>query len=156
MFWGDDEQQKKTRVEKQLRKKKEERSGERLKPAPLPDNASVGEPVTSEELSRQTELINEQQAEIRDLKHLLIQHGRVLERILEKQDQPQYESINRPTVKNMREEEEGLPSLQEVNVNVIHTDGIETTGKAGEEITEGQSIKDRASKLRALKQRGKD
>jgi hypothetical protein len=151
MFWGDDEQQKKTRVEQTLRKKREERGTGRLKPPALPDNTSREDPGTAEELFRQTELINEQQSEIRDLKHLLIQHGKVLEKILEKQDGPQYEILNQPTAKELRESGGDLPSLQELNVNVINTEGIETRGEVGENRKEGTSIKDRVSRLRALK-----
>jgi hypothetical protein len=153
MFWGDDEQKQKTRVEEKLRKKKEERRGERAKqPVPTHEPSDSG---NAEELAHQTELIGAQQRELVDLKHLLVQQGKVLQQILEKKETHTVESI-RYVEKETREGGDDLPSLQEINVDVIHTEGIETTGEAGEEATEGKSVKDRASKLRALIQRGKE
>jgi hypothetical protein len=151
MFWGDDEQKQKTRVEEKLRKKKEERRGERAKqstPTHKPSDSG-----NAEELAHQTELINAQQNELVALKHLLVQHGKVLQQILEKQETP---TVVGYVEREIREGGDDLLSLQEINVDVIHTEGIETTGTAGEEMKEGQSIKDRASRLRALIQRGKE
>ena len=154
MFWGDDEQKQKTRVEEKLRKKKEARRGEKSRqPAPTHETSDSG---NAEELAHQTELINAQQGELLSLKHLLLQQGKVLQQILKKQGTPSERVIQYVEKETKGGGEEDLPSLQEINVDVIHTEGIETTGEAGEEATKGQSVKDRASKLRALIQRGKE
>ena len=156
MYWGDSEEEKKKRLEEKLRQKKAKRMGEVPPPPgpippPLPDNAEIIEDDATHDM------LSSQQEEIRDLKHLIVQQNKVLQKILEKQDSPRYEIIHKPTAEEIRrrETDPSLPTLDELDVKVIKTDGFETQGEAGQ-TKEGESVKDRAAKLRAIKQkRGK-
>ena len=152
MYWGDDEEQRKKRLEKKLSEKKAKRKGEvppppvAPPPPPLPDNAEI-----------EGDLLAEQNAEdIRDLKHLMVQQNKMIKELLDKSGEPRYEII-KPSAEEVRKREvdPSLPTLGELDVKVIKTDGFETQGEAGQ-TKEGESVKDRAAKLRALKQkRGK-
>jgi hypothetical protein len=154
MFWGDDEEKKKARIEGNLRHKREGRGGARPKPPSPPAAVSTGDSAAREELARQTAVISEKQEE---LKHLMVQQNKVLQLILEKQDKPVYEVFNPPSTEQLskREPDLGLPTLQELDVKVISTEGIEIQGEVGEEKKEGQSIRSSAARLREIKQRGK-
>lgn len=156
MYWGDSEEEKKKRLEEKLRQKKAKKMGEIPPPPgpvppPLPDNAEIIEDDGSQSL------LDEHSGEIRDLKHLIIQQSKMLQQIMEKQDTPRYEVIHKPSAEEIRikEKDPSLPTLGELDVRVVKTDGIETQGEAGQ-TKQGESVKDRAAKLRALKnKRGK-
>lgn len=144
MYWGDDDERKKQRVSDKLSKKRAKRKGT------LPDNAGVSD---SEETRVQLEA---QSQEIKGLQNLILKQAQLLEKILEKQDS-RYEVVYKPSAEEIRLQEtvEDLPKLQDLDINIIKTEGIETSGKAGS-MTQGQSVKDRASRLRELKKRSKN
>lgn len=147
MYWGDDEERRKQRIGEQLRKKKAQRRGE---PVSITDGAEIIEeedPSIKEEQYRQS-------LELESLRHLLVQQTKMLQQIMDKQEtnkvvvvSPELQQVE----KKIKERDHYLPTLGEIDVKVIKTEGIETQGEAGEVVKEGQSIKDRVAKLKALK-----
>jgi hypothetical protein len=153
MYWGDNEQQRKQRLEESLRLKKELRKGEKLKESRMEDAViHVDNTEALEELNKQSKKIDSQQSEIRDLKHLLVQQNKVLEKILENQSnkvEVVYKTEITPEVKT----DTGLPKLEEVDVKLIQTDGITSEGTAGD-VKKGVSVKDKVEMLKRLKKGG--
>lgn len=158
MYWNqDDEQKRKQRLEESLRLKKEARRGElkKEKENSMEEATILYDGVSKEDIDKQTELINNQQSEIRDLKHLLVQQNKVLEKILENQSK-KYEVVYQSApVQNVPEEKlDGfvMPTLDEIDVKVINTEGIESEGEVGDMRTRGDSVKERVARLKKLKQ----
>lgn len=146
MYWGDNEEDKKKRLEEKLRRKKAKKKGE---PLPLQPSSDDLEVIKEDDTTQ--DLLEQHQIEIRDLKHLLLQQNKMLQKIIEKQD-TQYEVVYKPSVVDSKNEKTFImPTLGEVDVKVIKTDDIESQGEIGESRKEGESVKGRAAKLKALK-----
>lgn len=157
MYWGDDEQKRKHRLEESLRLKKEGRRGElkREKENSMEDATISHDLLSKEDIDKQTELINNQQSEIRDLKHLMVQQNKVLEKILENQSKKYevvYQSAPVQTVPERKPDVFVMPTLGEIDIKVINTEGIESEGEVGDTRTRGDSVKDRVARLKKLKQ----
>jgi hypothetical protein len=157
MYWNtDDEQKRKQRLEESLRLKKEARRGECLKEKEnlTNDETNTTNNVSKQDIDKQTELINNQQSEIRDLKHLMVQQNKVLEKILENQSKKYevvYQSAPVPEAPS-RMPDFVMPTLGEIDIKVINTDGIESEGEVGDTRTRGDSVKERVARLKKLKQ----
>jgi len=152
MYWGDNEQRRKQRLEESLRLKKELRKGEKLKEVKMEDAViHVDNTEALEELNKQSKKIDSQQSEIRDLKHLLVQQNKVLEKILENQSN-KVEVVYKTEVE-VPKLKEALPSLNEnISADIIDKTGIEISGGAiGKSQTTGESISDKVRRLKEMR-----
>jgi hypothetical protein len=143
MYWDEDdknETERKRQRENELRQKKGLPLREE-KPLPLP-------PITpnTEDLNKVLILLEKQIA-------LSVEQGRQLEelnrRVLE---QKVVEVVKKEAIRNVVPKKE-FKRIDDIDVNVIDTSGIEVVGEAGE-IIKGDNITSQIEKLKRLKKRG--
>lgn len=160
VYWNPEDDKK--RLEQRLRRKREERAGFKQEEVVVQEVESVGLGETLEALERQKMVSEQQSQQIKTLTDALTGQTELLRKILEnqeKKDSPagEYQVIYKPADINKKEAEAGLPSLNDYDVNVIDTSGIEVgMGKAGEKKSTGDSIKEKAARLRALRNKKKE
>ena len=153
MYWEDDsEEKRKMRREERLRAKK--LGAEVIEPPVEQPSTPHGNDLSVEKilelLSKQTALSLDQSNKIEELSKVIIEQQRVILEIREngpvtvKQSEP--EEIKKKKLKVVK--------LDDIDVNIIDTTGIETVGEAGGEVTKGSSIKDQLAKLKRLKRQG--
>lgn len=151
MTYWDDEDNRKVLREEKLREKR----GLLVKSAPPPVESAIDKEHLDKVLAileQQMQLTAAQTQQLNELHQALDNQGQVLSKLLEKEPVVITEGGITKTVKRASEE---LPILGDIDVNVVDTSGIETQGEAGEQKTEGNSVKDRVARLRELKNKGK-
>ena len=150
MLWErETEHQRKQRVGEKLSLKRAEAKGQLVITPETPAEAGGNQ--------------EEVQEELRSLKHLMVQQGKVLERILERQDQvPVYVTVPAPP-SAQESVPRALPKMdmpvldENISVCVIDKTGIEVSGgTVGKDQSEGENISDRIRKLRELKKNKKE
>lgn len=152
MYW-DDERKEKAKLEGKLRKKRDERKGIKVEE----DTPSDIEALSLADFARQTELINQQQEELKDIKSIMLEQGELLREMLQKQAQPvivsNHTEVTEKTKIDGTETKMTLPKLaQDVDSDIIDKTGIETGGgNVGREEIRTESISDKIRKLRELK-----
>jgi hypothetical protein len=159
VYWNPEDE--KSRLERRLRRKREERAGIKQEDIVVQDVEAVEIGHTLKALEDQKRVSEEQTEQIRMLTAALAGQKELMEEIIshqkEQKNETGYQVIYKPADINKTEVEEGLPSLDDYNVNVIDTSGIEVgMGKAGETKSTGGSIKDKAARLKALRQKKKE
>ena len=163
MYWEDDiESKRKLRREEKLRAKKfgqeppmEEASISHDSPAPavireIITERTIVESSNGESVEELKEIINKQDEKLDSLSSALLQQQELLKAILEKDNST---TIIRE-VAHGEGETQGKAKfikLDDIDVDVIDTSGIEAVGDAAGTVTTGQNITSQVEKLRMLK-----
>jgi hypothetical protein len=153
MYWeNDNEEKRKIRREERLRAKK------LGLPEPKQESIVVADLSTEkilEVLSKQTEISLDQSKKIDQLSQIILEQQKVIDKI---NTQPE---IVREVIREVpigQEEErkkKGFIKLEDIDVNVIDTSGIEAVGDTVGIVTQGQNITSQVEKLKMLKKHKK-
>lgn len=153
MYWEDDsEEKRKLRREERLRAKKKgtEVVDPPVEQAPPPPSNDLSIDKILEVLSKQTALSMDQSNKIDELSKIIIEQQKVIQEI--KENGPTVVKIEKDVEE--KQEKQKVTKLDDIDVNIIDTTGIETVGEASGEITKGSSIKDQLAKLKRLRKQG--
>ena len=153
-YWEDDgEEKRKMRREEKLRAKKMgtefvEATVESTTPAPSSEPNIPAEKIL-ELLTQQTALSLDQSKKIEELSKVILEQKRVIQEIKEQGPPIKKDDVEVRT--SPQPQKEKIIKLDDIDVNIIDTTGIETVGEAGGAVTKGTSIKSQLAKLKSLK-----
>lgn len=157
MYWeNDNEDKRKARREEKLRAKK------LGLPEPLVEKPPITDLSTEkilEALSQQTAIALDQSKKIEQLSQVILEQQKTIDKINEPKEVVTREIIREVVVGDKAEEElqkkEKFIKLDDIDVNVIDTEGIEAVGDNVGTVTTGQNITSQVEKLRMLKKHKK-
>ena len=151
MYWDESEDRRKARREERLRSKK----------LGLPEPAQVSGVATAESsekilevLSKQTALFLDQSKKIDDLSKIILEQQHIIEEIREKDPAVIVTDSNAsvPRGPEGNEKKDAFVKLEDIDVNVIDTSGIESAGEAGV-VSQGQNIMSQVEKLKRFRKK---
>jgi len=156
MYWeNDNEEKRKIRREERLRAKK------LGLPEPKQESIVVADLSTEkilEVLSKQTEISLDQSKKIDQLSQIILEQQKVIDKI---NTQPEIvrEVIREVPAelgdKQIEDKKKAFIKLEDIDVNVIDTSGIEAVGDTVGIVTQGQNITSQVEKLKMLKKHKK-
>jgi hypothetical protein len=147
MYWEkDDETHKKQRMIEGQKQKKfgKAKDGTEYEVVSLDDYSQ-----TAEEIKRQNDLIAKQQQDINGLHGLLVN----LTKMVENQSNGTTIIYQGTQEEKAFVKEDGMPTLGELDIQVINTEGITTQGEVGQLKTEKSDTQNQVARLRELKSR---
>jgi hypothetical protein len=158
MYWeNDNEDKRKARREEKLRAKKLGLPEPEMIPAEITNDSSK---EILEILSKQTAISLDQSKKIDQLSQIILEQQKIIDKISDQRPEVVTREIIRevPEGDKPREEEETskkkFMKLDDIDVNVIDTSGIEAVGETVGTVTQGQNIKSQVEKLKKLRKRG--
>lgn len=150
-YWEDDsEEKRKMRREEKLRAKKMGNE-EKVESAPPPVSPDLPADKILELLSQQTALSLDQSKKIDELSKVILEQQRVIQEIKEQGPAVVVREVSEESGTPIKKEKEKIVKLDDIDVKVIDTTGIETVGEVSGEVTKGTSIKSQLAKLKRLK-----
>jgi hypothetical protein len=161
MYWDKEDNKLKLENSLRTRQQKKQREFDAEQPVAVP-NAPVDIEKALDLIHKQADLAAQQQKQIELLTKTLTDQQKVIGTLTEeKQEPPVYKIIHvNEGGGSVREtdpggEEEDLPKLMDIDVDVIDTSNIETIGSStvGGELIEGENIQSKIAKLKELKKK---
>jgi hypothetical protein len=160
MYWeNDNEEKRKANREERLRAKK----------LGLPEPQMISAEITNDSskeildiLSKQTAISLDQSKKIDQLSQIILEQQKIIDKISDQKTEVITREIIRevpatgetPTEKKEKEvKEKKFKKLDDIDVNIIDTSGIEAVGEVTAQVTKGNSIKSQLDKLRQLKKK---
>jgi hypothetical protein len=155
MYWeNDNEEKRKVRREERLRAKKLGLPEPQMIPAEIINDPSK---EILEILSKQTEISLDQSKKIDQLSQIILEQQKVIDK-MNAQPEVIREVIREvpvePNGKEIEPKKKDFIKLEDIDVNVIDTSGIEAVGDAVGTVTQGQNITSQVEKLKKLRKRG--
>lgn len=150
MYWeNDNEDKRKARREEKLRAKKLGLPEPPVEKVPITDLSTE---KILETLSQQTALALEQNKKIDQLSQIILEQQKAIDKINEPKEVVTREIIREVVVgeKAGEQKQEKFIKLDDIDVNVIDTSGIEAVGDAVGTVTQGQNITNQVEKLKTL------
>jgi hypothetical protein len=154
MYWENEtEEKRKIRREERLRAKKLGLPEPQHDEPPSTSDASTEKIL--EILVKQTEMSADQGKKIDQLSHIILEQQKLIDKIGEHKDQGVTREIIREVSTGTKvvedKQEEKFTRLEDIDVNIIDTSGIETVGEVTGQVTKGDSIKNQLAKLKELR-----
>jgi uncharacterized coiled-coil protein SlyX len=161
-YWEDDsEEKRKMRREEKLRAKKMGTEFIEESPEPiLQQSPDLSTEKILEVLSQQTALSLDQSKKIDQLSQIILEQQKMIDKISDQKTEVIIREVpatgGTPTKKEEKEfKEKKFKKLDDIDVNMIDTSGIEAVGETIGTVTQGQNITSQVEKLRMLKKQKK-
>jgi len=147
MYWEDNQdEQRKLQREEKLRQKKG-------LPAVVKEEVVVKADIPTDQilevLNKQMEMSADQSKKIDQLSQIILNQQKVIDKIGEQKTVVIQGEVSQ-TGNVTKEIKPKITKLDDIDVNILDTEGIESVGEANTEVTKGSSIKSQLSKLKAL------